>query len=1736
MSWFLRTFFNKQINFSTFFTAGFCSDARRRRAAAERHLQQNSASKTLRATAFRRLFAAPFVAAFLLLTFAGQASAQPLTWIYPAGGEQFVAGTSVPISWLGGDPNVDVTIRLGDVGLWQIVLGGISGAISNNGSVVWNINPNQLPNPNDVPRDYQLIIEEVGAANYRYSGTFEIIPPPRLDFVPGICSGSDATLTIPLDTGTGGLGNVDPIWRLVLPPPNGPYLFQTAPYPASISVGSPLDLIAIGNDSWYPWTAPTASSPSPLWVNGLGDDTEEDNSSISGRYDYGARVLFNIPQGVVDLDSVQITGTFASDNNASFVLNNVYLNNTIIGYPASPDTRAWFDGTNAANRTVDITAGNAPLQYGVNELIAWIDNQGGTRTGFYFDGEGCADPMSVEWTYEKTGPDTCTVGEECVFTIPITNNNPAGSPPYTGDLTLDEQTTPSNLPIQLSSPADPNWVCDPAITDTECTGSDVFAPGAPVTLTAIIDIPDDFAGDELTNCVSIPNAPNEPPACVTVDIVQPPHLSITKTAPDECEAGSDCIFTVTIENTGGAYTGPLNFGENTVPSGLALQPATLPVTGNANWPMAPSAVCSPPNTPATCQVLPASGGVDTMPGGGSSVSYAVTIPIPADFEGDGITNCVTLFTGEGNGVAEDCTSVPVNPPEPLLGTVVMEKRVENYTSGILPQFDFTVNFGCTQPYFISNFNLSVPFAGPASVGNPGVGSDQGQVQVPIDSSGTSTTCVFEEQQLPDLDNLDPNQYCRPNEYLQWDDPVYVPTDNQVQVSPGQSVNTTVINKLRCLPKRTELTINKFFDTSNGNMPNLGGALFDFAINGCSATPPSITLTDTSSSATVDVNVGEACTVTETSQTLVDPLPANCSWLTNTDPNLPLVVSQNGVNRIDVYNQVVCVPPLSTEHFQCYFVKQETPFEPVRSPNVVLDDQFGKTENRVIEPRLLCAPVNKDGEGLENKRDHLVFYELKERIPVNRLVEVENQFGKQRLRVLDSFLLGVPSLKTVIEEKPPILEIDKEAVSSPCIVGQLCDFIVTISNSGAPFTGNLQVTDTTTPAGLNLQSVSPPPPPSSSCVLPGSTPITCSTGPVTITQSSPLSFTATLLVPDPMSQNWIENCVKLFDGAGNLIDESCAKVEVIDHKGEEKVDLGVSKELLNGPLHNGDTAQFEVTVTNYGDPIISPYQVIVPDIMPPGFAFVSNSPNPPWDCEPAGAQSITCLWTGTGTIPSGTMPSFVIEADISGSKGGRQCASVEIDGYTDINPGNNESCIIVPVGPPTGKVDLGVHKRPLGGPVSVNDTVTFAIGVENHGTAISALQASQIVVTDLLPPGFAYTGTFSSSNGLWSCVAGPGPGQVECTWTGGPIAPNASLGVIYIETEVQKPDGGRQCAEVNISSVTDVNLNNNKDCIPVEVKPTGTGGGGTPPDTFACVTGLRSASSNLNMRYEPSGNARILQKLGQGTPLIILRRQGEWSQVQVADGDARGRKGWVATRFLRGVEKPNQCARIVQQEVNEPTRQITPKQPVNGINLGDDLTNGIIGIILPNGSVAPTDEGGFACVIDLPRNDPTLNVRFEPSGRAKIIGKLPGGTSLLILGRKGDWSLVQVIIGNNRGPKGWVASKFLRGVEKPNQCTRIVQQEVNEPTLPTVTEGILPTIGGDFACVIDLPRNDPTLNVRFEPSGRAKIIGKLPGGTSLLILERKGDWSLVQVIIGNNRGPKGWVASKFLRSVEKPNQC
>jgi hypothetical protein len=108
----------------------------------------------------------------------------------------------------------------------------------------------------------------------------------------------------------------------------------------------------------------------------------------------------------------------------------------------------------------------------------------------------------------------------------------------------------------------------------------------------------------------------------------------------------------------------------------------------------------------------------------------------------------------------------------------------------------------------------------------------------------------------------------------------------------------------------------------------------------------------------------------------------------------------------------CPPPI--DHVQCYEAKPAS--FAVRT--VTAQDQFGTLPLQIRFPHRLCAPANKNGEGIIDPTEHLTGYKAKAKFTKSLNHTVTNQFGTLKLDVVRPDLFMVPTAKDGVALTPP----------------------------------------------------------------------------------------------------------------------------------------------------------------------------------------------------------------------------------------------------------------------------------------------------------------------------------------------------------------------------------------------------------------------------------------------------------------------------------------------------------------------------------------------------------------------------------------------------------------------------------------------------------------------------------------------------------------------------------------------
>ena len=104
-------------------------------------------------------------------------------------------------------------------------------------------------------------------------------------------------------------------------------------------------------------------------------------------------------------------------------------------------------------------------------------------------------------------------------------------------------------------------------------------------------------------------------------------------------------------------------------------------------------------------------------------------------------------------------------------------------------------------------------------------------------------------------------------------------------------------------------------------------------------------------------------------------------------------------------------PFGVDHFLCYKIAHAR----FREAGITVDDQFASLTVDIKKPIRLCAPVDKNGEGIQTPDLHMLCYQVRTTSGTPKFTGipdafVNNQFGPDTLQIRGIRELCVPSTK------------------------------------------------------------------------------------------------------------------------------------------------------------------------------------------------------------------------------------------------------------------------------------------------------------------------------------------------------------------------------------------------------------------------------------------------------------------------------------------------------------------------------------------------------------------------------------------------------------------------------------------------------------------------------------------------------------------------------------------------------
>ncbi len=273
--------------------------------------------------------------------------------------------------------------------------------------------------------------------------------------------------------------------------------------------------------------------------------------------------------------------------------------------------------------------------------------------------------------------------------------------------------------------------------------------------------------------------------------------------------------------------------------------------------------------------------------------------------------------------------------------------------------------------------------------------------------------------------------------------------------------------------------------------------------------------------------------------------------------------------------------------------------------------------------------------------------------------------------------------------------------------------------------------------------------------------------------------------------------------------------------------------------------------------------------------------------------------------------------------------------------------------------------------------------------------------------------------------------------------------------------------------------------------------------------LVSCSGSLNLRTDASLSASVAATIPNGSALCVFSNSGSWAQVQYG-----ARVGWVSTDFLAWRDSyPGKVS------VSQTAATVSIPSGSGTVNLRETAsTSARVLAALPHGSgvtVLANDSswcyvsaGGMQGYImtkylsfgdgtDTPAATPTpepetpaaggteavvhsaggLNLRAQPSLQSAVLAVIPQGESILVTERGATWCAVRY-----GGMTGHVMSQYL--------------------TFPGDAQS------GTVIGYATVTTSSGSLNLRSQPTAGSMVLGTIPKGARVSVLEQGTSWTKV----------------------------
>jgi len=147
----------------------------------------------------------------------------------------------------------------------------------------------------------------------------------------------------------------------------------------------------------------------------------------------------------------------------------------------------------------------------------------------------------------------------------------------------------------------------------------------------------------------------------------------------------------------------------------------------------------------------------------------------------------------------------------------------------------------------------------------------------------------------------------------------------------------------------------------------------------------------------------------------------------------------------------------------------------------------------------------------------------------------------------------------------------------------------------------------------------------------------------------------------------------------------------------------------------------------------------------------------------------------------------------------------------------------------------------------------------------------------------------------------------------------------------------------------------------------------------------------------------------------------------------------------------------------------------------------------------------------------LNVRANPSSKAKVVAQLSTATIIPMFQETGQWYQIEYLLGK----KGWISKKYSKLLNPEISYSKEKKQKISRGK-SAIKKASVKVIAMKPVMKVQITTRTVPLNVRANPSSKAKVVAQLPTATIIPMFQETGQWYQIEYLLGK----KGWISKKY----------